>query len=117
MTPEEHATPEPGGDDVWTCILTRPDFEAFCADRIIRGDGTTVVLSRDGRLHGRVGEAVLEGRWHWENGLFCRTATFDGVALDLDREIIERQGNLMRYTRDAGRGPASVVQVTQGRGR
>jgi hypothetical protein len=92
-------------------VESEAEFRAFCVDRPLRGDGLSFVLGSDGTITGTVDQAALTGSWHWDGELFVRTAALDGLDLGTDSEVIERRGNLMRYTRDAGRGAASTVDV------
>ena len=94
---------------VWTRITTEAAFRAGWTGRRLIAPGLDFTIEADGTLHGTAGTAVLAGRWHWADGLFCRHATLDGEDLGWDCEIIEACGARMRYTRQAGRGAASIV--------
>ncbi|SFO98417.1 hypothetical protein [Tranquillimonas alkanivorans] len=93
----------------WRRIETEQAFRELFVDRLLAGDGLSFTIHADGRLSGTAGGRALSGTWWWEDGMFCRTGRIDGEDLDLDREVIEAHGLLMRYTRDEGRGRSAVV--------
>ena len=95
----------------WNIIESMTEFVALIADRPLTGDGVSFKIHSDGRISGRVGAEVLSGERYWENGYFCRTAWLDGESLGLDCEVIELLGEKMRYTRNMGRGDASIVTI------
>ncbi|MCK8462937.1 hypothetical protein MUY35_03630 [Aliiroseovarius sp. S1339] len=95
----------------WHRIENKIAFVAAIADRPLKGDGLRFQIHADGKISGQVGTETLAGEWHWENGFFCRTAWLEGESLGLDCEIIEIRGAEMRYTRNMGRGDASVVTI------
>lgn len=95
----------------WTRIDTENAFADAFAGKTFAGEGIMFTLHADGRITGSVGPARLVGRWHWQDGYFCRTATLDGEDLGLDCEVIEHRPGAMRYTRDKGHGAASVVRI------
>lgn len=94
----------------WKRVTTRDEFVSRFTGVTLVSDELRFVIHDDGRIVGNVGDLQLSGRWYWENGFFCRTANLDGAPLELDCEIIECCGDRMRYTRDRGKGEASIVE-------
>jgi hypothetical protein len=97
--------------NTWTRCDDEGSFRAAFADRELCGDGATFVIHSDGSLTGTAEGARLSGEWCWRDGFFCRRATLAGEDLGWDCEIIERSGKRMRYTRDMGRGTASIATL------
>ncbi|HCQ66552.1 MAG TPA: hypothetical protein DIU07_16015 [Rhodobacteraceae bacterium] len=93
----------------WVRLDTERAFREAFADKRFAGEGFQFTIHADGRLTGQFGAARLDGRWHWRDGYFCRTASLDGEDLGLDCEIIEYRPGEMRYTRDKGAGERTVV--------
>ena len=96
-------------EPIWTRITDREEFCRLFADRRLKGNGMEFTIFADGRMEGLIGNSELTGRWHWEDGFFCRTARLDGEDLGTDWEVIETDGVRMRYVRDKGRGEGSIV--------
>lgn len=95
----------------WKRITTKTAFVAAFGDKTFVDDGLRFTIHSDGQMTGEIDGQKLVGRWVWSGEYFCRTAMLDGVDLGQDCEIIEQCGAFMRYTRDKGRGAASVVRI------
>ncbi|MCK8484074.1 hypothetical protein MUY21_08500 [Aliiroseovarius sp. S2029] len=98
-------------DNDWRQITTKEAFVRTFADKVLVGDGMEFTIHSDGRMSGRINGEVLTGNWYWSGKFFCRTAMWRGEDLGLDCETIEARRSQMRYTRDKGRGEASVVEI------
>lgn len=96
---------------VWRRLDSKEAFIEAFADRPLVGEGVQFTIHADGQISGMAGPDRLLGNWYWQDGMFCRTATLNDEDLGLDREIIEQCGDQMRYTRDSGKGAASIVTI------
>jgi hypothetical protein len=104
----------PGSEQAtWKRLTTREEFVRTFTEVTLIGDGIRFIIHEDGKIAGDVDGRPLSGSWYWEDGYFCRTAELDGEFLDLDCEIIESLGDKMRYTRERGDGPASIVEISR----
>lgn len=101
-------------DTGWRRLKTREEFVEVFAEVPLVGEGVRFIIHEDGRINGRVGNQKLSGKWYWTEEYFCRTAELDGKSLDLDCEVVECCGSKMRYTRERGRGEASIVEIERG---
>lgn len=101
---ESQADPEQ-----WTRIVTIEEFVARFADRRLSGEDATFVIHSNGQISGEIGEQILSGEWYWQDGLFWRRASLDSEDLGWDSEVIEHSGRRMKYIKDGGRGPTTVV--------
>ena len=93
----------------WTRIETEAAFRAAFAGRAFAADGVAFLIHEDGRITGAVDGRPLNGRWWWEGAFLCRTARIDVEDLGTERELIERDGDRVRYTHDEGRGDAQIA--------
>ena len=103
----------PTSEDVWERVETEAAFREAFVGRSFVGAGARFTIHADGSLTGEIGESRLSGRWYWDAGLFCRTASLDGRELGLDCEVIEKHTDRMRYTRDQGNGSSTIVTVVK----
>lgn len=95
----------------WRRIETEMAFRQAIVDRMVTSEGMRFTIHSDGRISGRIDHKCLTGTWYWIDRYFCRTARLDGEDLGLDCEVIEIRGGRMRYTRDKGRGGATIVMI------
>ena len=98
-------------EQIWTRINTERDFRSHVLDRLWTADGMDFTIQSDGHLTGMVDGEPLTGRWTWSDCYFCRTAELAGEDLGRDCEIIEVREDEMRYTRNMGKGEATIVRL------
>lgn len=68
----------------------------------------SITLNSDGSLRGRAMGWDMTGNWTWENGLFCRKMDWSGYEIDQDCQLVEKSGDKLRFTSDAGQGRSAV---------
>ena len=100
-------------DAGWQRIDTRAEFIDIFADKVLLGEDLRFTIHSSGDITGQAGGQDFFGSWYWEDGFFCRAVSSGEEDLGLDREVIERRGRHMRYTRQMGQGNSSVVAIEQ----
>jgi hypothetical protein len=58
----------------------------------------------DGAIRGRAVGWDVTGTWDWKDGLFCREMDWSGMPIDYDCQLVEKSGDKLRFTSDAGKG-------------
>jgi hypothetical protein len=71
----------------------------------------SIVVSPDGSLSGQAMGWDMTGNWTWENGLFCRKMDWSGYEIEQDCQLVEKSGNKLRFTSDAGEGRSAVFTL------
>ena len=96
-------------------------FNAFSADKFDKisdkdvfleiVEGTTLVrpliklvVQNDGTISGKAAFLSVNGNWFWDNELFCRTLFWGERDLGLNCQLVEYNGEILRFTADEGAG-------------
>lgn len=58
----------------------------------------------DGKITGTAVGWELTGQWEWKDGLFCRDIDWSGMAIEYNCQLVEADGENMRFTSDGGTG-------------
>lgn len=103
-------TPMPASDTEGR-ILTEAEFREAVAGRTATAGNTTLVVNADGTIAGTAPQGAVSGRWNWQQGYFCRTASIGGTALGSDCQTVVLVGDVLTYTRDQGRGEATTYTL------
>jgi hypothetical protein len=73
--------------------------------------GLTLNLSADGSITGRAVGWGISGSWVWENGYFCRDMDWSGTAIAYNCQLVEVEGDRIRFTVDQGAGDDAVLRI------
>lgn len=65
----------------------------------------------DGVIEGSAVGWNITGKWDWKDGLFCREMDWSGYAIDYDCQLVEINGDEMRFTSDAGKGASADFRL------
>ena len=63
-----------------------------------------LVVQNDGSISGKAAFRSVHGNWFWENELFCRTLFWGERDLGLNCQLVQHNGNIIRFTSDEGTG-------------
>ncbi|MEM6478314.1 MAG: dihydrodipicolinate reductase [Pseudomonadota bacterium] len=58
----------------------------------------------DGRIEGRALGIDVTGDWTWQDGYFCREMLWGNREIPYNCQLVEAEGNTMRFTTDRGAG-------------
>ena len=73
--------------------------------------GLTLNVKDDGTITGRAVGAGITGTWSWQDGYFCRVMDWSGYAIDYNCQLVEVDGDLIRFTVDQGAGDDAVLRI------
>ncbi|AGI69965.1 hypothetical protein OAN307_c46150 [Octadecabacter antarcticus 307] len=73
--------------------------------------GLTLNVSANGTIAGRAIGWGISGSWIWEDGYFCRDMNWSGTAIDYNCQLVEVNGNRIRFTVDKGEGNDAVLRI------
>ena len=63
-----------------------------------------LVVQNDGSITGKAAFRSVNGNWSWDNQLFCRTLFWGERDLGLNCQLVEYNGEILRFTADEGAG-------------
>ena len=73
--------------------------------------GLTLNVRDNGTITGRAAGWDISGSWSWENGYFCRDMDWSGYAIDYNCQLVEVNGDRIRFTVDQGAGDDAVLRI------
>ena len=87
-------------------IMSRGDFLDTLGGRdlTIRLYGLSLEVAGDGEIKGRALGRDVTGQWTWEDGYFCRDLMWGEREIGYNCQLVQVDGNKMRFTTDRGAG-------------
>jgi len=87
-------------------ISERDSFLKILAGRALRLGmfDLSIQVRADGTLAGSAMGWQVTGDWAWKDGLFCRKMDWSGYPIEYDCQLVEKRGEKLRFTSQAGRG-------------
>lgn len=72
-----------------------------------------VVLEVDGagEINGTALRRDVTGDWRWENGYFCRDLVWGSQELGPNCQMVEKNGDRIRFTSDFGEGMSADFRI------
>jgi hypothetical protein len=65
----------------------------------------------NGEIAGTAVGWELSGTWDWKDGLFCREMDWSGMPIDYNCQLVETNGEELRFTSDAGKGNSADFRL------
>jgi len=109
------------------CIFAMTPMAAFAFEKLqdkdslitaLDGRALTMGLFRlslqvtgDGQISGTAMGWGITGEWTWQDGLFCREMDWSGMAIAPDCQLVEQNGDKMRFTSNAGKGRSATFTL------
>ena len=72
--------------------------------KLTQDNGNWTIINSDGTQSGAFNGKPYVGSWKWQGRYWCRNGTLGGTELGTDCQLVERDGNIARFTRDKGKG-------------
>jgi hypothetical protein len=79
-------------------------FVSLVNGRELRRLGIRLSVSPEGQIEGRAFGAPVTGRWTWQDGYFCRDLFWNGDDLGYNCQLVQENGDTLRFTSDRGAG-------------
>ncbi len=73
--------------------------------------GLTLNVLDNGQITGRAVGYDITGSWSWENGYFCRDMDWSGYPIEYNCQLVEVDGDRIRFTVDQGAGDDAVLRI------
>ncbi len=95
--------------DGYAPVTDRDTFLSVVSGKEIRNGllGINLSVLPDGRISGRAVRWDVTGTWAWKDGYFCREMDWGGMPIDYNCQLVEVDGNDIRFTVDQGAGQAA----------
>ena len=71
----------------------------------------TINVLDDGNITGSALGWDITGTWNWRDGYFCREMDWSGTAIDYNCQLVELDGDRIRFTVDQGAGDDAVFRI------
>lgn len=103
----------PASAQAFERISERTAFMATVGDRDLKIAlyGLTLNVRDNGTITGRAAGWDISGSWTWENGYFCRDMDWSGYPIDYNCQLVEVNGDRIRFTVDQGAGDDAVLRI------
>ncbi len=73
--------------------------------------GLTLRVFPEGRIEGAALGRDVFGDWTWQDGYFCRDMIWGERPIDYNCQLVELDGNRIRFTSDRGQGMSAVFML------
>lgn len=71
----------------------------------------TLAVDPAGRIAGSGAGWPITGTWSWQNGYFCREMSWGGDPIPYNCQLVEFNGQEMRFTTDQGAGDSASFRL------
>ena len=68
-------------------------------------------VTENGKITGRAFGQKVTGDWNWRDGYFCRDLFVGGDELGANCQMVQVQGNTVRFTSDRGTGQFADLRL------
>ena len=92
-------------------IESRDEFVQVVTGRALTRFGITLNVSAEGAIEGRAFGRPVTGAWRWDGGFFCRDLAFGDESLGPNCQVVEKRGEVVRFTADEGRGDYADLRL------
>jgi hypothetical protein len=94
-------------------VVDRATFESLIAGKELRLGMMGIYLNvmPDGSITGSAAGWDVTGTWDWVDGHFCREMDWSGTPVPYNCQLVEHEGNQMRFTVDKGEGDSATFTL------
>ena len=97
-------TTESRASDSLTAVSTEETFVSLLEGRELSRLGIRLTVTPDGQIVGSAFGTEVTGQWSWDAGYFCRDLFYGERDLGYNCQLVQIDGNRMRFTSDQGAG-------------
>jgi len=88
----------------FSVVSSRDTFVSLIEGRELRRFGIRLTVSPDGLIEGRAFGSPVTGQWDWDGSFFCRDLFWGGENLGFNCQLVQADGETLRFTTDQGQG-------------
>ncbi len=97
----------------WQTVTDEGSFLSLLDGRqlTIRLYNLALSVMPNGQIAGGALGWDITGTWSWENGYFCREMDWGGDPIPYNCQLVEVDGDLVRFTTDQGAGESASLRL------
>jgi hypothetical protein len=103
------ASPAIAGD--FSRVTDRVAFVNLVGGKSLTSLGVSLTVSPSGNISGRAFGSTVSGAWTWNNGYFCRTLKAGDKVFALNCQVVQQNGNRIRFIADKGTGETANLRI------
>ena len=94
-------------------ISDRAEFMALVKGKSLRLPlyGVNLKVSEAGKITGKGFGKSVSGDWRWTGGYFCRSLIVGSKDQGDNCQLVEKEGNRLRFTSDKGAGQTALFRL------
>ncbi|QYK42449.1 MAG: dihydrodipicolinate reductase [Paracoccaceae bacterium] len=92
-------------------IASKSDFVSLVSGKALTRMGITLTVKPEGVIEGRAFGQPVTGAWQWSGGLFCRDLYFGKRDLGPNCQVVQKNGDTLRFIADEGRGDYADLRL------
>lgn len=106
-------TPIAAGASGYAAITDRDSFIALVDGKDLRHRfyGITLQVLDSGQVTGAAIGWDITGTWDWQDGYFCRELFWGGDLIPFNCQLVEINGDVIRFTVDQGAGRSAAFRL------
>ena len=92
-------------------VTSKGEFVQLVQGRTLSTLGVKLSVSPEGRISGRAWGRDVSGSWRWQDSYFCREMTFGDKPVEADCQVVEHDGDALRFIADRGTGKQANLRL------
>ncbi|MFN3825261.1 MAG: dihydrodipicolinate reductase [Pseudorhodobacter sp.] len=92
-------------------IRAKDEFVSLVNGKALTRFGITLNVLPSGQIAGRAFGQPVTGAWRWSNGYFCRDLFFGSRDLGPNCQLVQKNGDTVRFIADEGRGEFADLRL------
>ena len=101
----------PAMADGYARVTDRGAFVDLVGGKSLTSLGVSLTVAPSGTIGGRAFGRDISGQWTWDDGYFCRTMQAGDRVFARNRQVVERQGDRVRFIADKGQGETADLRI------
>lgn len=102
---------EPASAEDFSVVDSADRFVSLVNGRELRRLGIRLNVTPEGQIIGRAFGGPVTGEWTWQGGYFCRDLFWNGDDLGYNCQLVQENGNTLRFTSDQGAGMSADLTL------
>ncbi len=92
-------------------VQAKSEFVSLISGKALTRFGIELDVSVDGAITGSAFGKPVTGAWRWADGMFCRDLSFGKRDLGPNCQVVQRNGDTIRFIADEGKGDFADLRL------
>jgi hypothetical protein len=101
----------PAMSDGYARVTDRGAFVNLVGGKSLTSLGVKLTVSPSGSIGGSAFGSNVSGTWTWNSGYFCRTMKAGDRVFARNCQLVQQNGNRLRFIADKGTGDTAVLRI------